>query len=141
MCPRSLPLRSLSLGLLLGLLACGDKGEPDGGGEGAEATDTADTGGEGDGAGPVDCGDPTGLSWDAFGAGFFRTYCTACHSSTTPDRHGAPPGVDLDTEEAVRALGPRVRARTLDAQTMPVGGGVLEEDRVLLDRYLCLNGA
>lgn len=133
--------RSLSLGLLLGLLACGEKGEPDGSGAGGEAADTGDTGGEDGDVGPVDCGDPTGLSWDAFGAGFFRTYCTACHSSTTPDRHGAPPGVDLDTEEGVRALAPRVRARTLDAQTMPIGGGVLEEDRTLLDRYLCLNGA
>lgn len=141
MCSRSTVRCSPSLGLLLGLLACGGKGEPDGGGTGAEPADTADTGGEGDGAAPVDCGDPTGLSWDAFGAGFFRTYCTACHSGTTPDRHGAPLGVDLDTEEAVRALAPRVRARTLEEQTMPIGGGVLEEDRVLLDRYLCLQGA
>lgn len=133
--------RSLSLGLLLGLLACGDKGEPAEGSADAAPADTSDTGGVDSGGAPVDCGDPTGLSWDAFGAGFFRTYCTACHSSTTPDRHGAPVGVDLDSEEGVRALAPRVRARTLEEQTMPVGGGVLEEDRVLLDRYLCLNGA
>jgi uncharacterized membrane protein len=91
---------------------------------------------------PVDTGLPaacdTGLdvTWHSFGDGFFRTYCQACHSGSAPDRSGAPAGVDFDTPEQVRAQAARIRARVLDEETMPVGGGVSAEDVVLLDRYL-----
>ncbi len=76
------------------------------------------------------------VDWHSFGEGFFATYCLACHSSTTPDRADAPIGVDFDTEAQVRAQADRVRVRVLDEATMPVGGGVSEDDLVLLDRLL-----
>ncbi|MFN7142292.1 MAG: hypothetical protein ACK4YP_00825 [Myxococcota bacterium] len=76
------------------------------------------------------------VTWDSFGEGFFTTYCQACHSGTAPNRAGAPVGVDFDTEAQVRAQAERVRVRVLDEGTMPVGGGVYEDDRELLARYL-----
>lgn len=109
-------------------------GADDGGADAADSGVAADSGAEG-------CGEGGPLTWDSFGDGFFRTYCTACHSSTTPDRHGAPSGVDFDTERGAEAWFGRVRARALDAQTMPIGGGITVEDRALLDRYLCEHGS
>lgn len=80
------------------------------------------------------------LTWGGFGASFFRTYCASCHSAETANRRGAPEGVDFDSEADVIAWGERVRARVVAAETMPLGGGVLDDDMVLLDRYLCRLG-
>ena len=48
--------------------------------------------------------------------------------------------MNFDSEADVLAWGPRVRARVIDAGTMPLGGGVIDEDVALLDRYLCRIG-
>jgi len=80
------------------------------------------------------------LTWGSFGAGFFTTYCASCHSAAAANRRGAPDGVDFDAEADVIAWGARVRARVVDAGTMPLGGGVLDDDLALLDRYLCRLG-
>ena len=76
------------------------------------------------------------LGWDAWADGFFSTYCRSCHSADTPDRRGAPSGVDFGTQGEVEALRESICRVVLDEETMPVGGGVVEEDRWLLDRYL-----
>ena len=41
----------------------------------------------------------TSPTWESFGQGFLRTWCTPCHSSGLPEgaRQGAPLGVDFDT--------------------------------------------
>ncbi len=84
---------------------------------------------------PVAC--EASVTWDGFAHGFFLTYCNACHSQANPDnRYGAPLGIDFDSEALVYAQATRVRARVLDDQTMPLGGGVTPDDLVLLDRYL-----
>ena len=80
------------------------------------------------------------LTWAAFGQGFVRTYCSSCHSSTTANRRGAPESVNFDREGELVEWGVRVRARVLEEGTMPLGGGVLADDLVLLDRYLCRLG-
>lgn len=80
------------------------------------------------------------LTWAAFGQGFVRTYCSSCHSETTPNRRGAPEGVNFDREAELAAWGARVRVRVLEDGTMPLGGGVLADDLLLLDRYLCRLG-
>jgi uncharacterized membrane protein len=72
------------------------------------------------------------VTWENWTEDFFTTYCDACHSARTPDRHGAPEGVTFDTEAETVAQIARVRARVLDAQTMPLGGGVFDDDLVLL---------
>jgi hypothetical protein len=81
------------------------------------------------------------LTWAGWGDGFFRTYCRSCHSRQASTRRGAPDDVQFDTEADVIAWGARVRDRVIQDGTMPLGGGVMEDDLVLLDRYLCRLGA
>jgi hypothetical protein len=100
----------------------------DGGGTGGGGDDTA--------APEQDCTGVPQLSWDAWADGFFATYCRSCHARTAPDRHGAPEGVDFDTEADVEAWLQRVQVRTLDQGTMPLGGGVPDADLGALDAYL-----
>jgi uncharacterized membrane protein len=56
-----------------------------------------------------DIGDPTGatcdqtLTYDNFGHDFMAAYCTGCHSAEADDRHGAPGGVNFDTEADVQS--------------------------------------
>ena len=95
--------------ILLSLLACGDH-------ETAESTTGQDTGP----AETVRCD----ASWDAWASGFFTTYCGACHSQSSPDRYGAPDGIDFDTIEMVQAWSGRIHERVLVDETMPMGGGV-----------------
>jgi hypothetical protein len=128
-----------AVALLLLALGCGepapaappaedDGGTSGGGGTGGDADDTGS---------PVeDCTGVPQLSWDAWGDGFFATYCRSCHAATAPDRHGAPDGVDFDQESDVEAQVDRVRARTLELGTMPLGGGVPQADLEALDAYL-----
>ncbi|MDP2308493.1 MAG: hypothetical protein Q8P18_20910 [Pseudomonadota bacterium] len=85
----------------------------------------------------VACGELPDVSWDAWGNGFFRTYCTACHSSANvAQRGGAPIGVDFDTRAAVEARASDVRRVVLEQGTMPVGGGVFPDDLLLLEVFL-----
>ena len=72
------------------------------------------------------------------GAPTLTTWCTACHSAELAgaSRHGAPDGVDLDTLEGVRTWADRVRARALDTQDMPYGGGIPEAERARLLAWL-----
>lgn len=81
---------------------------------------------------PEECADAPAVSWDGWGEGFFTTWCQACHSATTGERNGAPPGVDFDTEAELVFWAEAVRRTVLEEGTMPVGGGVSEEDAVLL---------
>jgi uncharacterized membrane protein len=110
----------LRLCLLLGVTACGpdkDTGSP------TEAADICDTGGY-------------TPSWEGWTQGFFRTYCSACHAETALDRHGAPAGVFFDTEAQVAAQSATIRRVVLIDGSMPVGGGALAEDLLLLERAL-----
>lgn len=82
---------------------------------------------------PVDCSGPT---WTDFGAGFFRTWCQSCHSATTPDRAGAPEGLDYDTYEQVVAGAETIRDAVLVRGSMPLGGGVYDADLAQLEAFL-----
>jgi cytochrome c5 len=76
------------------------------------------------------------LTWASWGEAYFGTYCDACHAADSPNRFGAPEGISFDTVAEARTWAPRIRARVLDDQTMPLGGGVNENDLYLLDVYL-----
>lgn len=74
-------------------------------------------------------------TWDNWAAGFFGSYCRSCHSADTPDRRGAPVGVDFDTEAEVRGFASAI-TRSLDNGTMPIGGGVPEAELERLEDWL-----
>ena len=82
------------------------------------------------------CAEQPNVTWENWAQGFFITYCTACHSETSPDRYGAPEGLDFDTEDQVATLAGLVRQTVLEDGSMPYGGGVYEEDLELLEIYL-----
>jgi hypothetical protein len=48
--------------------------------------------------------------------------------------------VDFDVEDDLLRHGARVRARVLDEGTMPIGGGVPEDELARLDTYLSCVG-
>jgi len=82
------------------------------------------------------------VTWDAWANGFFTTYCKSCHSETSQNRYDAPDHVNLDTVADIRDWSQRIRIRVLDDQTMPVGGGVPEEELVRLDEWMvCLEAS
>ncbi len=85
---------------------------------------------------PGDTGCVTAATWTNFADGFFASYCRSCHAAAAPDRHGAPVGLDFDTEEQARALTQSIRRTVLDVGTMPPGGGLLDDDLVLLGEWL-----
>jgi hypothetical protein len=110
-----------------------DMGSDEGGG--AEGGETGSPGETGDPL-PAECADAPDVTWDGWAHGFFLTWCTSCHSRNTPDRRGAPEGVDFDRESDVRGQAARIEARVLVEETMPVGGGVYPDELSLLQVYL-----
>jgi hypothetical protein len=95
---------------------------------GCEAQPALDSGGD-----PCDAVDVTWANW---GFGFFASYCRSCHSANSPDRYGAPDGVDFDSLEDVATWAERIRITTIDDQTMPIGGGVPDLELERLDQLL-----
>lgn len=73
-----------------------------------------------DGSTGAECPEGANLTYESFGAPFFASYCTRCHSSAHVGaaRHGAPEGYDWDDLagirvhaiqiDAVAASGPRI---------------------------------
>jgi uncharacterized membrane protein len=87
------------------------------------------------------CADAPVTTYDNFGAGFLTQSCTTCHSSSTLDRHGAPPAVVFDSEEDVWAQADRILSVTVgEAPTMPPQGGVTDDDRYRLEVWLTCGG-
>ena len=77
------------------------------------------------------------VSWEGWAAGFFTSYCRACHSITNPNRQGAPQGVDFDTQADVDRQLDAVWRVVIEDERMPIGGGVFPDDLLLLRHYLC----
>ncbi len=97
-----------------------------------------DASGDGTGEGSDDpCAAGPVTTWANFGHGFLLGNCQGCHAATTPDRHGAPPGVSFDTPADVAHLRAAILATaTGPAPTMPPAGGVSETDRARLALWL-----
>ena len=118
-----LPLLSA---LLLSTAGCGDPSDDTGGaspdGEGTSSSELCDLGYD--------------LTWENWGASFFATYCDACHAASSPNRFDAPETVTFDTLEEVRSQKEVIAYAVLEAESMPLGGGVYEEDLYLLEIYL-----
>jgi len=101
----------------------------------ASAVDTAVTSPADDTADDP-CAGQAEVTWSGWAQGFFRGYCTSCHSRTAPDRWGAPEGIDFDTESDVVSRSAQIRSAVLERESMPVGGGVIADDLELLELYL-----
>ncbi len=114
----------LALSVLLAV-ACGDKNTDD-----TASSTTDDTGSM------ADCDDVYDLTWDNWGSSFFATYCDSCHAAASPNRFGAPEYATFDTEEEARNWQVAIRETVLEDESMPLGGGVYEDDLFLLDVYL-----
>lgn len=79
---------------------------------------------------------PYEVTWANFGDGFFGSYCRGCHSVATPSRYGAPDAVNFDGIEEVRQWEERIRVTVLEDQSMPIGGGVYDQDLEFLGYFL-----
>jgi len=110
--------------LLVPLLACSAGDGPD------TSLDT------GHGGLDTACAQAYAVTWQNWADGFFTTYCRACHSGSTTDRQGAPEGLDFDTLAQVRDQADAIESAVLVGERMPVGGGVVPDDLVLLQDFL-----
>ena len=88
----------------------------------------------------VDTGQPIEasceLGWNSWASGFFTTYCTSCHHPQSANRHGAPNGINFHTQNDALIHLDRVRVRVLNAQDMPLGGGVPLSDLQRLNEWV-----
>lgn len=79
------------------------------------------------------------VNWENWGGGFFAGYCRSCHSAGTPDRRGAPEGMDFDTLEQVLSYRAAIEGSVVDEGTMPYGGGLPSEELTRLQTFLACN--
>lgn len=83
------------------------------------------------------CADvPYDVTWANWGDGFFSNYCRACHSVNSEERFDAPEGINFDTKEEVILLKSLIHTEVIVDQTMPVGGGVYDQDLEFLGYLL-----
>jgi len=108
--------------VLMSVVACG-KDDPNETGNGS-SIDSADS--------SVNCAGAPTVTWENWGEGFFITWCQACHSAISENRNGAPEGIDFDTADDVRLWTTSIQRTVLEDGTMPMGGGLSEDDRMLL---------
>jgi cytochrome c5 len=121
----------LALGVLCaGLLGCDTS---------ANGSATAASGQAGEEP-PAACATAPKVTWENWGQGFFMTRCGACHSPTAQDRHGAPEGVEFVTAGDLATWRDRVHATVLEEGTMPLGGGIGDDDLALLETLLACGG-
>jgi len=51
---------------------------------------------------PITCPTTNPPTYQSFGQSFFATFCTPCHSATSPNRNMAPDGLNFDTEAEIQ---------------------------------------
>ena len=121
--------RAWALIIVLAAVACGGSESPEHGA--ASETDATRT--------PADTCSASTLDYENFGARFFLSWCTGCHSGALEEkeRQKAPVGVDFDNIDAIRAKKDRISARAVEANaTMPPAGGPSAKERAMLSEWL-----
>lgn len=89
-----------------------------------------------DGAADTDtdaaCIEVEDLSWQAYGRPFLADWCLSCHAEDNPnaETYGVPEGVYFETWDEVQVWKGPIAATLLD-ESMPLGGGMDEDDRAL----------
>jgi uncharacterized membrane protein len=81
-----------------------------------------------------------------FGATFFQTYCTDCHSVHSEDRHSAPTDVNFDTEADIKAhaididltsaAGPKATNAAMPQQSAKVHTMPTQAEREMLGQFI-----
>ena len=82
------------------------------------------------------CEDAPAVNWDNWAQGMIITHCQGCHASSSPQRYGAPESVTFDTESEAAIWADRIWIRTVEEETMPPAGGLLDDDIYLLRVWL-----
>jgi uncharacterized membrane protein len=90
-------------------------------------------------------------SYAGFARSFMTTYCSGCHSALAPNRYGAPPDLDFDTEAQLRvhaaeidheaAAGPNARNTDMPDLDGPVHAAPTMAERELLGEFLACERA
>ena len=79
------------------------------------------------------------LTWANWGDPFFTSWCNQCHSADAPNRFNAPEDAVFDSLGDVRERLDAIRTTVLEYGTMPLGGGLSDEDLDALETFLvCL---
>lgn len=74
--------------------------------------------------------------WADFGDTFLRDWCRSCHSADSPNRYGAPEGMDFDTLEDVHTWEGPIRSSVIEDESMPLGGGISDAERAEFGAWL-----
>jgi hypothetical protein len=84
---------------------------------------------------PIPCDE---VGWSDYTEPLLTTWCTPCHSSTVPEenRRGAPVGVDFDTWAGAVQWADRIAVRAGPGGTMPPAGGLTDDQRAGLARWV-----
>jgi hypothetical protein len=77
------------------------------------------------------------VTWSNWAQGFFTTWCQPCHSEQTPERNGAPEGVNFDTYDQVAAQRELIWWSVMEEQRMPTGGGMTDDEYAFMAAFLC----
>ena len=90
-------------------------------------------------------------TYASFGAHFFASYCTGCHSRDVRDRHGAPSDQNFDSEAEIRqhaaeidaeaAAGPDARNTDMPDMSGPVRTQPTLAEREQLGEFLACEQA
>lgn len=83
------------------------------------------------------CAPDLEVTWDNWGRSFVTTHCQGCHADDTAERYGAPESVSFDSEADALSRAAAIYRAVLREETMPPSGGLTEDERYLLDQWLC----
>ena len=84
----------------------------------------------------LDCSDdPYAPTYENWAEGFFVSKCLPCHGADAQEVFGAP-NIDLHNYSAVFHMRETIRRSVLEEQRMPPGGGLLEDERLMLEQWL-----
>ena len=76
----------------------------------------------------------TGVSYDDWTEGFFLGKCLPCHSEDMRETFGAP-AIDMHSYDTILENMSVIHTSIFESERMPPGGGLSEEERVLLEQW------
>ena len=75
-------------------------------------------------------------SYEDWTQGFLKSKCQSCHSTQTLYRYNAPENIFFDDYEDALEHIEAIRSSVLERETMPPGGGLSEDEKILLEQWL-----